>query len=96
MPDDSLKYKVEAVRTLTDMFRFERFVYMGIILLCLVILLTTVAMALFGGQESISNAAFITTMFGSGGIITSMTGRLLHMWNRAIDLMQPSAPDTKP
>ena len=93
MPNESLKNRVEAIQSLTAMFRFERFIYMGIILLCLLILIITVAMALFGGEESISNSAFITTMFGSGGIITSMTGRLLHMWNRAIDLMQNHAPD---
>jgi hypothetical protein len=88
MPDHSLDQKMQAIQNVTNMFWIERFVYLGIILLCLVILITTVAMALFGGEESISNTAFITSMFGSGGMITTMTGRILHMYNRSFDLLQ--------
>ena len=88
MSNNDLKDRVKAVESLTSLFRIERFVYLSIILICLLILLMSVALALFGGKEKISNQAFITSMFGSGGIMTAMTGRLLHMWNRAIDLMQ--------
>ena len=35
-------------------------------------------------------SAEITSIFGSGGAITIMTGRLLHMWNRAINLLDKS------
>ena len=87
MPKDDLKERVKAVENLTTLFRVERFVYVGIIIVCLIILLLSVGLALLGGKEKISNQAFITSMFGSGGVITTLTGRLLHMWNKAMELM---------
>ncbi|MFQ5605235.1 MAG: hypothetical protein ACE5HS_18370 [bacterium] len=87
MPDKDLKERVEAVDHLTSLFKVERYIYLSIIFVCLMILLVSVGLALFGGKEKISNQAFITSMFGSGGILTAMTGRLLHMWNRAMDLI---------
>jgi len=84
MAKNEFNERVKAVKDITSLFRLERFVYLSIIVSCLLILLISITVALIKGQIG---APEITTMFGSGGVITVMTGRLLHMWDKAIKLL---------
>lgn len=81
--------RIRAVRELTVLFRAERFVYIGIIVVCTTILLASIGFALF---RNALGPVEISTMFGSGGAISVMTGRLIHMWNRAMSLLDTEKP----
>lgn len=85
MADSDFGARVQAIKEITSLFRFERYVYLGIIGVCLLILVLTIFLAVKRGEIG---AVELTSMFGSGGGITVMTGRLLHMWNRAIGLLE--------
>lgn len=87
MVNDDFSERVQAVKEITSLFRLERYVYIGIIIICLFILLLSTAIALINREIGPPE---LTSMFGSGGAITFMTGRLLHMWNRAIKLLDKS------
>ena len=84
MADNNLSERIQAVKEITALFRVERLVYVTSIIVCLIILLISVTIALIKNEFS---SGELTSMFGSGGVITFMTGRLLHMWNRAINLL---------
>lgn len=87
MDDKSLDRKVKAIKEVTSLFRLERFVYVSVIIICLIIMIASVVVALFKGKVGIGE---ITSIFGSSGAISVMTGRLVHMWNRAITLLDNS------
>lgn len=87
MSNRDFSKRVKAVKEITSLFRLERFVYLSIIVVCLLILLISASVALIKGKIG---ATGISTIFGSGGAITVMTGRLLHMWNRAMKLLNES------
>ena len=85
MADSEFTARVQAIKEITSLFRFERYVYLGIIGVCLLILVVAIMIAAKRGEIG---PVELTSMFGSGGGITIMTGRLLHMWNRAIGLLE--------
>ena len=85
MAEAELSARVQAVKEITSLFRFERYVYLGIIAVCLVILVVSIGFAVKQGGFT---ALELSTMFGSGGGITVMTGRLLHMWDRSMALLE--------
>lgn len=89
MRKNDLAKNVQALKDITSMFRLERMVYISAIVICLFVLLISFAATLTNKGESGSSAE-ISTMFGSGGAATVMTGRLLHMWNRAINILEQS------
>lgn len=77
---------LRALGKLLEMFRFERMVYMGVTVLALFILLGSASWLLFSGKEG--SVALALGMFGSSGLITLTTSRLLTMWNQAFGLIQ--------
>ena len=85
MADAEFSARVQAIKEITSLFRFERYVYLGIIAVCLLILVVAIVMA---GKRGEIGPVELTSMFGSGGVMTVMTGRLLHMWNRSIALLE--------
>ena len=85
MADNDFSARVQAVKEITSLFRFERYVYLSIIGVCALILIATILIAV---KRGVIGPVEITSMFGSGGGLTVMTGRLLHMWNRAISLLE--------
>lgn len=87
MVSSNISTRIQAIKEITSLFRLERFVYLTSIVVCLLILLIGVVSSLIKGSMG---SAEITSIFGSGGAITIMTGRLLHMWNRAINLLDKS------
>ena len=77
---------LRALERLLELFRFERMVYMGVTLLALLILLGSAAWLLLSDKEG--SVTLGLAMFGSSGLITFTTSRLLTMWNQAFALIQ--------
>ncbi len=86
MPDD-IKARMEVVRELTILFRFERMVYLGVTILSLAMLVGSALSLMIKNQ---AGTAELTMLFGSSGLITYSTGRLLFMWNEALKRLIPS------
>ena len=84
MPPDDIKARMDAVERLTNLFRMERFVYLTISTMSLAILLTSAAVLLINRS---AGTIELTGLFGSSGLITYSTGRLLTMWNQALQLL---------
>ena len=76
-----LNEKLAAAKTIAEYYKVERFVYISIIVVCLIILLVSIGFSLV--RQTIGPTE-LTPMFGSGGSIAFLTGRLLHMWNRTM------------
>jgi hypothetical protein len=77
----SMQPRLEAVRQLLDLFRLERMVYLGTTLLALAILIVSAVILLV--KDQLNSPLIATGLFGSSGLITFTTGRLLRMWNQA-------------
>ena len=75
---------MDAVERLTNLFRLERWVYMSVTALSLAMLLTSAAVLL---AQRKAGPVELTGLFGSSGLITYSTGRLLFMWNQALQLL---------
>lgn len=84
MPRNEINEKVRAIKEITSEFRLERIVYLSGTAICLVLLLVTVILALIRREMG---SPEVVGLFGSGGGFVVMTGRLLHMWNRAMNLL---------
>jgi hypothetical protein len=82
VPD--LAARVDAVERLTNLFKMERMVYLGVTGISLVMLLTSAGVLLLKGK---AGPAELTGLFGSSGLITYSAGRLLLMWNQALRLL---------
>jgi hypothetical protein len=77
---------LRALEQLLALFRFERMVYLGVTVLALIILLVTAAFMLMSRDSHSVGVAL--GMFGSTGLITFTTSRLLTMWNQAFALIR--------
>ncbi len=86
MPDD-LKERLEVVKELTKLFKFERMVYLGVTIISLIMLMGSALSLMLKGQ---AGSAELTMLFGSSGLITYSAGRLLFMWNEALKRLIPS------
>lgn len=86
MPDE-IKKRMEVVRELTDLFKFERMVYLVVTILSLIMLMASALSLMIKDQ---AGAAELTMLFGSSGLITYSAGRLLFMWNEALKRLMPS------
>jgi hypothetical protein len=90
MPSDNIKDRMDAVERLTNLFRMERIVYLTITTMSLAILLTSAAVLLINKS---AGTVELTGLFGSSGLITYSTGRLLAMWNQALQLLAGKVKD---
>ena len=81
---ENLEERVRAVRLLLDEFKLERYVYISVIGVCLIILLSGAIIATL--KASFDNAT-VVAMFGPSGVIAAMAGRLLKMWDRAAEIV---------
>lgn len=77
--------KIDAARQITMLFKMERYVYVtccgfAVLLLffCAFQLLTT---------EPPNYPVVVSSLFGSGGLITYSIGRLIFMWNKIVDIV---------
>jgi len=82
---------MDVVERLTNLFKWERLAYLTMTGLSLGILLTSAGVLLLRKR---AGYAEITGLFGSSGIITYTTGRLLFMWSQALRLLagEPAGP----
>ncbi len=85
---DDLRERLEVVKELTNLFKFERMVYLVITLLSLIMLMSSAVSLMLKGQ---AGPAELTMLFGSSGSITYTAGRLLFMWNEALKRLIPSS-----
>ena len=76
---------VQAIEKITRIFKAERIVYLCVTIVSLVMLLSSAVVMLYKGQ---GNAAELSLMFGSSGLITYSTTRLLHMWDQAMQILK--------
>ena len=84
MPPRDMKARMDVVERLTNLFRLERMVHLGVTSLSLVMLLASAGVLLYKGK---AGPAELTGLFGSSGLITYSAGRLLFMWNEALKLL---------
>jgi len=87
---DDLKERLEVVERLTQLFKFERMVYICVNLISLVMLFGSALSLMLKGKGEIAE---LSTLFGSSGMITYSTGRLLYMWNEALKRLVPSTDE---
>ena len=85
---DSIEKRMDVVERLTNLFRFERMVYLGITIISLIMLLASGISLLIKGE---AGPADLSLLFGSSGTITYTAGRLLFMWNEALRRLMPMA-----
>jgi hypothetical protein len=92
MRGDDLKEKVAAIKELTELFRFERYVYASVITVCLGLLVFSVGMAI---KEGKNDGPEVAGMLSSSGGAMFAIGRLLKMWNRAMSMLDGRPEDGK-
>jgi len=83
---ESLNERLEVVKELTNLFKFERLVYLVITVLSFIMLLSSAVSLMVKGK---AGPAELTMLFGSSGSITYTAGRLLFMWNEALKRLIP-------
>lgn len=84
MMEDELQKRYEIVEKLTALFKFERTIHLIVTTISLIILLVAITFMLIKGS---AGTAELTLMFGSSGLITYSTGRLLRMWDQALKII---------
>ena len=83
--------RIEAIRQLLGMFRFERGVYLCVTVVAVVILIGCAAKLLFSDN---TDWVLLLGLFGPAGAMTYTTGRLLKMWNDALGVLFPISQGT--
>jgi hypothetical protein len=81
--------RIEAVKAVTELFRFERMVYLVLTSAALLLLIGSATALIF---QKGTTMAVLTGLFGSSGLITVSLQLVLRMWNRAIDLVDTREP----
>jgi hypothetical protein len=84
---EDINKRMEVVKQLTELFRFERMVYLSVTILSLIMLMSS-ALSLMIRDKA--GSPELTMLFGSSGLITYSAGRLLFMWNEALKRLIPS------
>src|ERR1043165_5067750 len=79
-PDYQFDARLAALERLLKNFRPERMAYLILSCVALLTLLTAAGMMIIRGTAGIAE---LSVVFGSSGLITYTSGRLLHMWNQA-------------
>ena len=83
MPTE-IQDRLKAVERLTELFRLERMVHLGVTSLALLLLLFCAGALIIKNQAGPTE---LTGLLGSSGLITYSASRLLHMWNQALRLL---------
>lgn len=84
MTPEDIKARMDAVERLTTLFKLERMAYLVITGVSLAMLVTSAGVLLV---QKKAGAVELTGLFGSSGLITYSTGRLLFMWNQALQVL---------
>ncbi len=62
MDPENYKNRIEAVKEITSLFKLERFVYIGIIIICLCVLIICIVISLIKGAIGVIE---VSSMMGS-------------------------------
>jgi hypothetical protein len=89
MSDPNMNDKVRAVERLSQLFKMERFAYLGITGISLLMLLTSAGVLIVRTK---ADPATLTMLFGSSGLIAYSANRVLKMWDRAMNIV--AGPET--
>lgn len=73
--------RVEAVRALAELYRYERLTYLVICLISTAMLLYSCCVLLANGK---ADAKTLIALFGSSGIVTTSVGLSLKVWNDSV------------
>lgn len=92
MPDDELTSRMDAVERLVELFRLERMVHLTVTTVSLVLLLGCASYLIVdrltsGNGDWAELSVILSGLFGSSGLITFSTTRLLSMWNQALEVL---------
>jgi hypothetical protein len=79
-----LRDRVEAVERLAQLFKVERFVYLGVTAISFMLLLTIAVRIFIQGGAQIAEWGLL---FGSSGLITITGSRVLQMWSQALRMV---------
>lgn len=79
---DELQRRVDAAREITNIFKLERYVYIACCGIAVALLFVCAIRLL---QKSDTDYVGLGALFGSGGLITFSTGRLILMWSKILD-----------
>lgn len=82
---NELRQRLDAAKEITMLFKMERYVYMACCGLA-VALLFYCAFRLMQNEKGF-DPVVIGSLFGSGGLITFSTGRLIYMWNKILEII---------
>ena len=80
--------RIAAVQQLLALFKWERLTYLAVNGVALVMLLVAGGILIFRNN---ADGATLTMLFGSSGLITLSIGRLLRMWDQALQLINQAA-----
>lgn len=86
-PDYQFDARLAALERLLKNFRPERMAHLILSCAALLTLLTAAGMMIIRGTAGIAE---LSVVFGSSGLITYTSGRLLHMWNQAFRMLYGS------
>lgn len=84
MTDPTLNDKLNAIKKLLDLFKFERTIYLLVTIISLIVLLICAVYLMISSSNQIPA---VIGMFGSSGGIGFTCGRLLKMWSDAIKML---------
>ena len=88
-----LRDRVEAVERLAQLFRVERFIYLGVTAVSFLLLVVIAVRIFVQGGAQIAEWALL---FGSSGLITITGNRVLQMWSQALRMVASEPVDGKP
>jgi hypothetical protein len=82
--DHELDKKLQIVSQLIKLFWPERFLFLGVNIFSVFVIILAAAVVFLKG-----NMSWVTFLglFGPAGVITFNTGRILTMWNKALDFI---------
>jgi hypothetical protein len=87
-----LRDRVEAVERLAQLFKLERFVYLGVTAISFLLLFTLAVRIFLQGSAQLAEWALL---FGSSGLITITGSRVLQMWSQALRMVASEPVDGK-
>jgi hypothetical protein len=85
---ETIHDRLQAVERLTQLFRAERFVYLGFAVIAFMLLAACLITSLFREHSP----SLLLANFASSGVVAFTSGRAILMWNRAMGIIAPGSP----
>lgn len=85
----TLTERLQALEHLVRLFRLERIIHLAVMSISVLMLLSSAALLIYRSSADIAAILpALTGLFGSSGLITYSAGRLLKMWDQALQVLQ--------